>query len=199
MFGSKTKDIATSPPASPDGPSKSSPTIEEFSLGKRGILVFFTLSVLTLMVALDGTSISVALPVRMIHVKCLTQADEYQIISRDLDGSAIEAFWSGTSFLLCSTGNSNGPLDHIHYLFLPSVPTKLHFLLQHIWPKALNSNGNSLLLCRYCCCFGFKELYLHARGPFYPRCRRRWTHCPERSHRHRSCPIETPRQVFWSS
>ncbi|KAL8730754.1 MAG: hypothetical protein Q9166_003824 [cf. Caloplaca sp. 2 TL-2023] len=40
-----------------------------------------------MVVALDGTSLSVALP----------------IISEDLGGTAIEAFWSGTSFLLCST------------------------------------------------------------------------------------------------
>ncbi|OJJ61486.1 hypothetical protein ASPSYDRAFT_148280 [Aspergillus sydowii CBS 593.65] len=61
--------------------------MEGFVLGKRGILAFFTLSVLTLMVAIDGTSISVALP----------------IITKDLKGTAIEAFWSGTSFLLSST------------------------------------------------------------------------------------------------
>ncbi|KAL4805372.1 major facilitator superfamily domain-containing protein [Aspergillus unguis] len=60
---------------------------DEFVLGRRGILAFFTLSTLTLMVALDGTSISVALP----------------IITQDLKGTAIEAFWSGTSFLLAST------------------------------------------------------------------------------------------------
>lgn len=35
----------------------------EFKLGFRGALVFFTLAVLTLMAALDGTSLSVALPV----------------------------------------------------------------------------------------------------------------------------------------
>ncbi|OGE50913.1 hypothetical protein PENARI_c015G03751 [Penicillium arizonense] len=60
---------------------------EKFALGRRGILVFFTLSVLTLMAALDGTSLSVALP----------------DIAKELNGTAIEAFWSGTSFLLCST------------------------------------------------------------------------------------------------
>lgn len=38
---------------------------DTFALGKKGILVFFTLSVLTLMAALDGTSLSVALPVSM--------------------------------------------------------------------------------------------------------------------------------------
>ncbi|KAJ5865122.1 uncharacterized protein N7529_007038 [Penicillium soppii] len=60
---------------------------DKFALGRRGILVFFTLSVLTLMAALDGTSLSVALP----------------DIAQELNGTAIEAFWSGTSFLLCST------------------------------------------------------------------------------------------------
>ncbi|OQE10626.1 hypothetical protein PENFLA_c085G09435 [Penicillium flavigenum] len=60
---------------------------EKFALGRRGILVFFTLSVLTLMAALDGTSLSVALPE----------------IAKELNGTAIEAFWSGTAFLLCST------------------------------------------------------------------------------------------------
>jgi hypothetical protein len=39
-------------------------TLEEFSLGKKGTLIFLALTILTLMVALDGTSISVALPVR---------------------------------------------------------------------------------------------------------------------------------------
>lgn len=38
-------------------------TDEKFALGRRGILVVFTLCVLTLMAALDGTSLSVALPV----------------------------------------------------------------------------------------------------------------------------------------
>ena len=42
---------------------------------------------MTLVVALDATSLSVALPT----------------IAQKLRGSAIEAFWSGTSFLLCST------------------------------------------------------------------------------------------------
>ncbi|KAL8912871.1 MAG: hypothetical protein Q9172_007411 [Xanthocarpia lactea] len=54
---------------------------------RRLYLAFLTLAVITMMVALDGTSLSVALP----------------IISDDLGGTAIEAFWSGTSFLLCAT------------------------------------------------------------------------------------------------
>ena len=36
---------------------------KEFVLGTRGALAFFTLAVLALMAALDGTSLSVALPV----------------------------------------------------------------------------------------------------------------------------------------
>ncbi|KAL9122562.1 MAG: hypothetical protein Q9187_000876 [Circinaria calcarea] len=60
---------------------------EEFKLGARGRWVFIILVTLNLMTAIDGTSISVALP----------------IMSRDLGGTALEAFWSGTSFLLCST------------------------------------------------------------------------------------------------
>ncbi|KAH3393315.1 hypothetical protein KXW79_002947 [Aspergillus fumigatus] len=72
---------------SPNGIKGRTPGLPDFTLGRRGVLAFFTLSVLTLMVALDGTSISVALPT----------------ITQDLKGTAIEAFWSGTSFLLCST------------------------------------------------------------------------------------------------
>ncbi|KIX93074.1 uncharacterized protein Z520_11131 [Fonsecaea multimorphosa CBS 102226] len=59
----------------------------EFTISTQFILAFVALAVLTLMVALDGTSISVALP----------------IIAKKLHGTAIEAFWAGTSFLLAST------------------------------------------------------------------------------------------------
>ncbi|EUC32412.1 hypothetical protein COCCADRAFT_98788 [Bipolaris zeicola 26-R-13] len=48
---------------------------------------FGSLCIVVLMVALDATSLAVALPV----------------ITKALTGSAVEAFWSGTSFLLAST------------------------------------------------------------------------------------------------
>ncbi|RAK84021.1 putative transporter [Aspergillus costaricaensis CBS 115574] len=54
---------------------------------KGFILSFTALASVALLVALDGTSISVALP----------------IISNRLGGTAIQAFWTGTSYLLCST------------------------------------------------------------------------------------------------
>ena len=41
---------------------------DNFALGRRGVLVFFTLSVLTLMAALDGTSLSVGLPVSVLSL-----------------------------------------------------------------------------------------------------------------------------------
>jgi MFS family permease len=53
----------------------------------RFYLTFISLSAITLTAALDATSLSVALP----------------IITDVLGGTAIEAFWSGTSFLLTST------------------------------------------------------------------------------------------------
>lgn len=50
-------------------------------------LAFFAVCTLCLAIAIDSTSLSVALPV----------------ISEALHGSALEAFWAGTSFLLAST------------------------------------------------------------------------------------------------
>lgn len=60
---------------------------EKFQPGWRFLAAFGSLCIITLMAALDATSLSVALP----------------IMAQALGGSAIEAFWSGTSFLLTST------------------------------------------------------------------------------------------------
>jgi Major Facilitator Superfamily len=82
------KEVRDGPRApSPSPASSISKESIEFKPTTRLYLAFGALAVLTLMVALDGTSISVALP----------------IIARNLHGSAIEAFWAGTSFLLTST------------------------------------------------------------------------------------------------
>ena len=58
-----------------------------FHPGWRFYLAFTSLLVITLMAALDATSLSVAIPK----------------ITAVLNGTAIEGFWSGTSFLLTST------------------------------------------------------------------------------------------------
>ena len=71
-------------------PQSSEKAAEPVPVPKHSIrfyLAFCTLSVITLAAALDATSLGVALP----------------IISQDIHGTAIEAFWSGTSFLLTST------------------------------------------------------------------------------------------------
>ena len=60
--------------------------VASFKPGRGFYLAFLSLTVFTLMVALDGTSLSVVLPV----------------ISKALKGSALEAFWAGTRFTLAS-------------------------------------------------------------------------------------------------
>lgn len=52
----------------------------------RFYLAFVAISSLTLAAAVDATSLSIALP----------------IMTKELGGSAIEAFWAGTSFLITS-------------------------------------------------------------------------------------------------
>lgn len=65
----------------------SDPALPPFRPGLRFHLAWASLCIVTLMAALDATSLSVAL----------------SQIARSLAGSTIEAFWAGTSFLLTST------------------------------------------------------------------------------------------------
>jgi hypothetical protein len=58
-----------------------------FKPSRSFLLAFGALCTITLAVAFDATTLSVALP----------------IMSVELGGTALEAFWSGTSFLLAST------------------------------------------------------------------------------------------------
>ncbi|KAH8899443.1 major facilitator superfamily transporter [Thozetella sp. PMI_491] len=67
--------------------TKASAVAEEFKPSRDFFLAFLALCTLSLAVAFDATSLSVALPT----------------ISNALGGTALEAFWSGTSFLLSST------------------------------------------------------------------------------------------------
>lgn len=63
------------------------PEEEEFNPGLRFYLAWISLCIVVLMAALDATSLSVALA----------------RIATVLHGTAIEAFWAGTSFLLTAT------------------------------------------------------------------------------------------------
>jgi hypothetical protein len=84
---SSTKD-EHSPEPLPKGQGDIDAYATTFEAGWRFYLAFSSLLVITLMAALDATSLSVAIPK----------------ITTSLKGSAIEGFWSGTSFLLTSTG-----------------------------------------------------------------------------------------------
>lgn len=57
-----------------------------FKPGRSFILAFASICIITLATALDATSLSIALP----------------IVTERLKGTAIQAFWSGTSFLVAS-------------------------------------------------------------------------------------------------
>lgn len=105
----------------------------EFKPTIRLVLAFGTLAVITLMVALDGTSLSVALP----------------IMARALKGTAIEAFWAGTSFLLCSTifQPSFAELSHI-FGRKPLVMVALVFFLFGAVVAATANGFGSLLVGR---------------------------------------------------
>lgn len=78
---------SSSRPPSQASKSNSHDPANTFNPYWRFVVAFSSLSVITLMAAFDATSISVALP----------------IVARVLNGTAIEAFWAGTSFLLTST------------------------------------------------------------------------------------------------
>lgn len=69
--------------------SRDVPPAEEkagFKPGRPFILAFSSICIITLAVALDVTSLSIALP----------------IITERLKGTALQAFWSGTSFGIAS-------------------------------------------------------------------------------------------------
>jgi hypothetical protein len=85
--------ILFSPPADisfdVDQPQSSTPPEDAKPVFKPGTsfkLAFMSICIVTLAAALEATSLSIALP----------------IITERLNGTAIQAFWSGTSFLVAS-------------------------------------------------------------------------------------------------
>ncbi|KAK5941359.1 hypothetical protein PMZ80_006637 [Knufia obscura] len=105
----------------------------EFKPNRRFYLAFLALAVLTLMVALDGTSLSVALP----------------IVAEALRGSALEAFWSGTSFLLASTvfQPSFAQLSHV-FGRIQMIMFAITFFFVGVMMAALSQNFTLLLAGR---------------------------------------------------
>ncbi|KAF2750867.1 MFS general substrate transporter [Sporormia fimetaria CBS 119925] len=103
---------------------KSDAPSEAFNPGWRFIVAYASLCIILLMSALDATSISVALP----------------IMAKALGGTALEAFWSGSSFLLTSTVFQPvvGSLSHI-FGRKPMIYVSLGlFLIGSIVPAVAN-------------------------------------------------------------
>jgi hypothetical protein len=86
-YNKEVMDVSPSRPASQVSKDSSHNSVKAFNPDWRFVVAFSSLSIITLMAALDATSISVALP----------------IMARVLNGTAIEAFWAGTAFLVTST------------------------------------------------------------------------------------------------
>jgi len=78
--------IESSPPLESEKHTPLEEVIPEFKPTRGFVLAFVSICMITLAAALDATSLSIALP----------------IITVKLKGTAIEAFWSGTSFLVTS-------------------------------------------------------------------------------------------------
>jgi hypothetical protein len=113
---SQSSDAASRSPA----PSLDGPDETTFKPGHRFYLAFGTLSILTLMVALDGTSISVALPVRLEDLPRVG----YVLIFTDHFGEASRR--CHPSLL----GRNQLPA------LLHGLPAKFRFLLSHLRPQA---------------------------------------------------------------
>lgn len=113
---------SSSRPASQVSNSGSQDLANTFNPDWRFVVAFSSLSIITLMAALDATSISVALP----------------IMARVLNGTAIEAFWAGTSFLLTSTVFQPVLGKLFHDLSFLATANQNRQFLEHLWTKAFD-------------------------------------------------------------
>jgi hypothetical protein len=168
---------AASSVTTPDAPGAKplTPEMEEFTLGKRGQLAFFTLSVLTLMVALDGTSISVALPVRILNPYWMTYAHLSRLLRATseepllkLSGVELRSSWRRqVRTISIPRWLSQHPLTNVR-----SIPTELCLAIQYLRSPASYPHRSDALLCRDCRLLSRQGLYIHACRTFSARCRR---------------------------
>lgn len=74
---------------------------QDWKPGKPEFAVMLTLALISLMVALDATILVSALPVRDFRQReRVLKLTTWQTLALDLGGSATDAFWAGTSYLL---------------------------------------------------------------------------------------------------
>ncbi|KAL2843261.1 major facilitator superfamily domain-containing protein [Aspergillus pseudodeflectus] len=104
-----------------------------FNPGVPFYMAFSSLVVLAMMVSLDGTSVSVALP----------------LIAESLRGSAIEAFWTGTSFLL-SSAVFQPPLAALSHIFgrMPVLTVCIVFFLVGVIVSSVASTFTPMIVGR---------------------------------------------------
>lgn len=124
---------------------------DKFALGKRGILVFFTLSVLTLMAALDGTSLSVALPVSSTTVLLFSlHLTNPRILPLSLMGQPLKPSGVGLHFCYAQQVRMSAIQLRSTLLIPCSVSTQLCILLQHFWSSTHDHDFSYILLCWRC-------------------------------------------------
>lgn len=111
------------------------PSKAEFKPSLRLYLAFSTLAVITMMVALDGTSISVALPVAISKPEL---SEDWMLMSVGA-GHIQQAAWDRHRSLLVRDLLS--PLLH-------HLPTELRQLLPHLRPETHDHDWSRLFSCR---------------------------------------------------
>jgi hypothetical protein len=126
-----------------DYKSGSNANVKVFNPSFRLVLAFASLSIISLAAALDATSLSVAL----------------SVLASELNGTTIEAFWSGTSFLVTST------------VFQP-----FYVSLSNIFGR------KQLILVALLHCCVSQELFHHSCRTKFSRCRGRWDYLFDGSH-----------------
>jgi MFS family permease len=84
--------------------TREDPTSKKPGQGWRFYGTFACLALLNLVCTIDATILAVALPVRLSYTTLEALLTNFvETIATDLNATAIQAFWCGTSFLLCST------------------------------------------------------------------------------------------------
>lgn len=144
--------------------SPEEPLQADFDPGWRFYCALLSLCTVIIVVALDATSLSVALP----------------IISEDLGGTAIEAFWCGTSFLIASTvfQPNFASLSHI-FGRRPLVCCSSHYFALFDADISSALRCNILLLDWFNSCGNSKKLRCPNRRSYTTRRWRWWRHRTE--------------------
>jgi len=167
-----------------------------FKPGYRFYLAFIALSVLALMVSLDGTSVSVALPVRHpVHGRALfysSVADFHPLcvrwlIRQCLDIGSRSSRHSNRGFL----GGNELSADVVR------LSTTTGRTLSYLRPHADTRILHRLLHCRHYDIGAVAKLHRHAYRSHNPGRRRRWRHLTQRCHHYRSCAYEIAWRLFW--